>query len=96
LWSALRGRRFAGLKWRRQAPWGPYALDFFCKELRLVLEVDGGYHDDADQRRADQSRRLSLERAGIKVVRLRNEEVMRDVEGALEKIIRGAEAPAPL
>jgi very-short-patch-repair endonuclease len=44
LWTALRDRRLGGWKWRRQVPRGPFILDFFCPEARLVIEVDGGRH----------------------------------------------------
>ena len=44
LWFALRGRQFAGFKFRRQQPIGPYIADFVCFEARLVVELDGGQH----------------------------------------------------
>src|SRR5215468_1460399 len=44
LWSRLRLRQLNGLKFRRQAPIGPYVVDFLCLERRLVIEVDGGQH----------------------------------------------------
>src|SRR6266704_4103660 len=44
LWFALRDRRLAGFKFVRQAPLGPYVVDFLCREGKLVIEVDGGQH----------------------------------------------------
>ena len=46
LWFALRDRRFARFKFRRQAPIGPFIADFVCFNARLVIEVDGGQHAD--------------------------------------------------
>src|SRR5439155_9537426 len=54
IWYALRGRRLAGAKFRRQVPVGPYVADFLCYEARLVIEVDGGQHaESAKDRRRD-------------------------------------------
>ncbi|MBI3504878.1 MAG: DUF559 domain-containing protein [Proteobacteria bacterium] len=47
LWQMLRDRRLAGFKFRRQVPAGPYVLDFLCKDVRLVIEADGGQHADS-------------------------------------------------
>src|SRR3712207_2629870 len=44
LWQMLRGRRLAGMKFRRQHALGPYILDFFCAERGLVVELDGDQH----------------------------------------------------
>ncbi|HUJ03471.1 MAG TPA: DUF559 domain-containing protein, partial [Rhizomicrobium sp.] len=44
IWYALRNRRFAGFKFRRQQPMGPYVVDFVCFEEKLVIELDGGQH----------------------------------------------------
>ena len=51
MWFALRDRRFAGTKFRRQVPIGPYIADFLCAQARLVLEIDGGQHGEMDQAR---------------------------------------------
>src|SRR5215472_6338822 len=55
LWFALRDRRFANFKFRRQVPVGPFIADFVCYSLRVVIEVDGGQHLDShsDKRRDD-------------------------------------------
>ena len=47
LWFALKDRRFAAFKFRRQVPVGPYVVDFICFESRLVIEVDGGQHAES-------------------------------------------------
>ncbi len=67
LWNALRAGRLGGWKWKRQVPFGPYILDFLCRDAALVLEVDGGQH--ADQVAYDARRTVYLERAGLRVLR---------------------------
>jgi len=54
----LRNRGLAGFKFRRQHPWPPYVLDFYCAELRLVIELDGGQHHDAAGLARDQLQRI--------------------------------------
>jgi hypothetical protein len=46
MWQLLRGRQIAGAKFRRQHPFEPYVLDFYCHELKLAVEVDGGQHNE--------------------------------------------------
>ena len=50
LWEILRNRKFKGLKFRRQMNIGPYIVDFLCKEYKVALEIDGGIHDEEDQK----------------------------------------------
>lgn len=92
LWQALRGRRLAGLKFRRQHAVGPFVLDFFCSELKLMVEVDGGIHDEPDQRSRDAERTELLNAVGYHVVHVRNEEVLERPETALGRIRATAEA----
>lgn len=80
LWYALRDRRFAGFKFRRQVPVGPFIADFVCFEERLVVEVDGGQHADSTQ---DQRRDRWLAENGFRVLRFWNNEVLRNVEGVM-------------
>jgi very-short-patch-repair endonuclease len=56
LWTELRRRRLAGLRFRRQHPIGRYILDFYCHEARLAVEIDGYSHDVADRPQRDQRR----------------------------------------
>jgi very-short-patch-repair endonuclease len=72
LWMALRDRRLAGYKFRRQRPVGPYVVDFVSIRFRLVIEVDGSQHADSE---ADTRRTAWLERYGWRVVRVWNNEV---------------------
>lgn len=90
LWVTLRGRRFRGLKFRRQVEIGGYIVDFCCFERRLVVEVDGGQHDV--QRICDAYRTKYLEDQGFRVFRFWNGEVMNQLEvvlSVLDGAVRG-------
>ena len=71
-WVLLRDRRMHGLKFRRQVPIGNYIADFYCDELRLILELDGGVHDDPDQALIDEIRNIHLHELGYRVLRVPN------------------------
>ncbi|MBC8995051.1 endonuclease domain-containing protein [Pseudomonas sp. N40(2020)] len=98
LWQRLRSRQIADLKFRRQFPCPPYVLDFYCVELKLAIELDGGQHYETAGVIHDQRRTLFLQRQGIEVVRFSNLEVMQQMGDVLEQIIRIAEGlknPSP-
>ncbi|MDD2366895.1 MAG: endonuclease domain-containing protein [Desulfuromonadaceae bacterium] len=84
LWQTLRGRQVDGLKFRRQHPFGDYILDFVCLDKKLVIEVDGGQHDE--RKEYDCVRTLDLEKAGFTVLRFWNNEVMQELEAVKERI----------
>jgi very-short-patch-repair endonuclease len=86
LWPKLRGRRFAGLKFRRQQPIGRYVVDFFCPVATLVVELDGETHLGREV--PDKSRQTFLEQLGYVVLRFWNNEVFDDSEAVLEAIYR--------
>ena len=83
LWSCLRASRFRGIKFRRQHPVGPYILDFYCASAHLAVEVDGSVHDSPEAGLHDQRRTAWLGTQGIKVIRLRAEDVRTELEGVL-------------
>ena len=93
LWDALRGRRLAGLKFRRQHPYGQFILDVFCVEHQLEVEVDGGVHTDPAQMARDVERTKFLEERGIRVLRFGNDEVENHLEDVLRRIVDAACAP---
>jgi very-short-patch-repair endonuclease len=95
LWRELRGRRFAGWKFKRQVPRGRYILDFYCADAALVIEVDGFQHLDDTQCR-DAERTAFLESEGLRVLRLTNAEVTDNLDGSLEAIfLELGQLPAP-
>lgn len=95
LWDALRNRRLADLKFRRQHPFGAYILDFFCVEHQLEVEVDGGIHLDYEQKMHDERRAEFLQENNIRIVRFTNEEIMTDLNSVLKKIVQATRPPSP-
>jgi very-short-patch-repair endonuclease len=77
LWKRLRDRQFLGLKFRRQVPIGPYIADFYCHDRRLVLELDGGVHEDERQKVHDENRDANLTALGYRILRFTNDEILR-------------------
>ena len=86
LWEELRCKHL-GVKFNRQHVIGDYIADFVCLEKKLIVEMDGGYHDTPEQREADFRRSVELSRMGFEVIRFDNAEVMQDIESVLEKIM---------
>jgi uroporphyrinogen-III synthase len=87
LWNALRGKRLNGLKFRRQHPYENTILDFFCVEHQLVVELDGSVHDLPDQSEYDEQRTKFLNEHSLRVVRFRNEDILKSLPIILQKII---------
>lgn len=73
LWDLLRNRNFEGIKFRRQHPIKDYIVDFFSYELKLVIELDGGYHYHPEQKEKDELRDLHLKALGYQVLRYSND-----------------------
>ena len=98
LWTALRGRRLGGARFRRQHPIGPYILDFYCVEARLAVEIDGRVHEHPDQLAHDRRRTDWLKRREIKVYRIAARDVLGNLEGVLHSIKQRAccRPPPPL
>jgi len=86
LWSILRNRQVASLKFLRQYGVGPYILDFYCPERRLAIEVDGGQHADVYGRRHDAQRDSYLRELNIRVIRFWNNDVLQNIEGVWKMI----------
>jgi very-short-patch-repair endonuclease len=84
LWSRLRRKQLEGFRFRRQHPMGPYVVDFFCPEAKLVVEADGGQHADSD---SDAIRTRWLEARGYRVIRFWNNDVLSNTEGVLLAIL---------
>jgi len=98
LWGILRSRQSEGVKFRRQQPIGSYIVDFISFESferRLIIEVDGGQHDDAQVKAADRARTAWLEEQGYRVLRFWNSEVLTNPEGVLEAILAAFVTPSP-
>ena len=85
LWQLLR-RRGMGVKFRRQHPSAPFVLDFYCHELRLAVEVDGGQHAAQTGRTSDARRTAILKARGIHVLRFANLEVLQETIDVAEAL----------
>ena len=95
LWSWLRDRRFDGWKFRRQYPYIGYILDFYCEELCVCIEVDGRVHDYTFE--YDEARTTKLIAHGIRVIRIKNEDLMRqpqEVADWLREQLRPSSGPS--
>ncbi|MGB7061784.1 MAG: endonuclease domain-containing protein [Candidatus Zixiibacteriota bacterium] len=75
LWDCLRTSRLEGLKFRRQHPIGRYIADFYCREARLVIELEGSVHNQKDQKEYDRIRQEILKVRGLRVLRIKNKEI---------------------
>ncbi len=83
LWRRLRGCQIKDYKFRRQHPFGDFILDFVCLEAKLVVEVDGGQHNEST---GDVRRDQMLENAGFRVMRFWNNQVLNEIESVVEAI----------
>jgi very-short-patch-repair endonuclease len=86
LWSALRGSRLDGLRFRRQHPMGPYVFDFFCASARLAVEIDSYAHEVGDQPRRDAVRDGWMAERGIRTLRIPGRWVLQSVDSAISAI----------
>jgi very-short-patch-repair endonuclease len=80
LWNRIRNRQLDGYKFVRQEPIKGYICDFVCREKRLIIEVDGGQHNESAE---DAIRDRKLTEQGYKVLRFWNNDVLGNIEGVL-------------
>jgi very-short-patch-repair endonuclease len=92
LWSRIRSRQLSGYKFRRQHPIGVYIVDFFCPDLNLVIEVDGGQHAD---NLGDEKRDAWLSSEGYRILRYWNNQILKETESVLKDILQNIGSPSP-
>jgi len=85
LWNYLKANEW-GYKFRRQHPLFMYVADFYCHQLKLIIEIDGSIHELEDVKRNDAIRENHLKNLGLKIIRFKNEEVINHLEVVLNKI----------
>ena len=85
LWETLRNLN-CGYHFRRQHPIGDYIADFISLSKKLVIEVDGGYHNEPIQQQSDQMRTEYLESKGYTVIRFKNEEISNNLQEVIMRI----------
>jgi very-short-patch-repair endonuclease len=86
LWDSLSNNQLLNLKFRRQHPISKFIADFYCHEVKLVIELDGGIHSTSDQKEYDIGRSEELNQYEVTVIRFNNDEVLNEHETVLEKI----------
>lgn len=86
LWKHLRKLRSKGFVFRRQHPIDIFIADFYCHKIKLVIEVDGEIHSDNQAREYDDGRSGELERFGVRVIRFKNDDVIKNQELVFNKI----------
>ena len=86
LWAYLRNRQFYGIRFFRQYSIGPYILDFYCPTMKLAVELDGGQHNQCENKEYDAARSEYLKAQGIDVMRFWNNEVLLDIQSVLGEL----------
>ena len=86
LWNILKDRD-SGYAFRQQHIIGDYIVDFVCLKSKLIVELDGGYHADAEQKEEDRIRENDLKHLGFRVIRFTNEDVFHNLEFVKQKIL---------
>lgn len=86
LWKHVRGNQISGIKFRRQQIISGFVADFFCHKANLVVEVDGGIHDEPDQKEYDEHRTEVFKTRGLSVLRFKNKAVLNETESVIQKI----------
>ena len=86
IWQELRNRQIEGFKFRRQHPIAGYIPDFVCLEKKLIIEIDGAYHNDEEQQKYDAGRLEWLQENGFEMIRFTNNEINNYLPAVLRKI----------
>ncbi len=86
LWRHLKNRNIFGVKFRRQHPISYFIADFYCHELRLVIEVDGPIHLLKERKEKDLNRTAEFDRLGIEILRFTNDEVKSKIRKVINDI----------
>lgn len=97
LWAQLRNRQLAEVKFRRQHPINTFVVDFSSLEQKLVIEIDGGHHNEQVNIDRDTERTIQLNAQGCRVLRFWNNDILKNMKGVLEIIEQAiSENPNPL
>ncbi len=86
LWKCLKGRK-TGYLFLRQRPILNYIADFFCYELKLVIEIDGASHFSAEAQKRDAERDRQMQAIGLRIIRVLDSDVRKDPEGVVQGIM---------
>ncbi len=86
LWTRLSNKKLNGYKFRRQHPVYHYIADFYCHELKLVIELDGKIHNPIENKDYDNGREVMLKELGLYILRYKNEEILENIEMVIDKL----------
>lgn len=86
LWQRIKGKQLQGLQFYRQKPIGIYIVDFYCPQVKLILEIDGGQHYEKENMEKDRIRDEYFQKLGLKVLRFNNIEVLKNIDGVVESV----------
>lgn len=86
MWDILRNNKFYGIKFRRQVPIGNYVADFVCESKNLIIEIDGGQHNELQNIESDENRTEYFKQKGYQVLRFWNNEIDNNVNGVCKTI----------
>lgn len=92
LWKLLRAKGVRGFKFKRQVPVGSYIVDFCCRKPKLVIEIDGGQHNDPKNIKSDKARSDYLKNEGYKILRFWNNEVQENIDGIFQTILKNLQS----
>ncbi|MDQ2864432.1 MAG: DUF559 domain-containing protein, partial [Bacteroidota bacterium] len=96
LWQNIRNRKVADAKFRRQHAIGGFIVDFVCLEFTLVIEIDGDYHEEIEQKKYDDLRTEYLKENGFDEIRFTNDEIVNNISEVLTKIKTALRQSSPL
>jgi len=86
LWLRIRNKQIKGCQFYRQKPIGRYIVDFYCPKPKLVLEIDGSQHYESENKEKDKTKSQYLESEGLKILRFTDLDVLKNIDGAVERI----------
>ena len=96
LWGKINCKKILGLTFRRQHPINQFIADFYCHKARLVIELDGSFHDIEDNRLRDMGRVDEFEKFGLTTIRFKNEEVIENIDFVVNRIKSVCKLRAPM
>ena len=87
IWSKIRRKQIGDLQFYRQKNIGHYIVDFYCPKGKLIIEIDGGQHYENEGMKKDQERDRYLQKLGLTVLRFSDIDVLRNIDGVIERIL---------
>lgn len=86
IWTIIRNRQFFGYRFLRQYCIGSYIVDFICREKKIIIEIDGGQHNQSSDIEYDIQRTEYLNSKGYKVIRFWNNDIDKNLDGVYKRL----------